>query len=411
MSKTTASTACMLALLTGLVIGQLASFASQPAALHAPGSPSSAHALVTARAFYDGLSQLLQTGGRAIASTAAPGFIEHDPNGQPDRTLPEMIDQLLATRATWPWLRVTVVSLDQSGSMVVARLSIHYGAARSIPGIPLPDVEPATVNDYLHVERAGVTDRWGANLEVPVATLALQTELSWTGASLTTPAIVHLGLEPGRKTQLPLHGPALLWVESGTVQLDRAGSDLDGTGHAAVEPIAAGEARVLQSAAPVVVRNVSSERAELWAFTVDVSAVAPATDGATAESTETTPQIAAYTPLQLSSSMSDHSPRVSITQVTLPPGASVLPHEPGIVEEIVVLDGAIELTVKNGRALFTAENAGAQPIAGTSSISTGAGVSAKGDTSFGYRVSGGRPATLLIVHVDAPTESEGEAPA
>ena len=128
MSRTTASTAVILALLTGIVLGQLGSLATQPGAFRS-GAPSTApRPMEIARSFYDAVNHLLATGDRVLDASLAPGFTEHEPDGQTDRTLSEMIDGLVALRSTWPNLQLTVVSLDQHESMTVARLQIDPGA-------------------------------------------------------------------------------------------------------------------------------------------------------------------------------------------------------------------------------------------------------------------------------------------
>ena len=401
MTRTAASIAVVLALLTGLVLGQLGSLATQPAAFRSTTSSTAPGALATARAFYDNLNLLLETGDRAIESSIAPGFIEHVSDGQPDRSLPEMIDWLLATRATWPQMRVTIVSLDQHDSMIVARLEIDPGNPRSIPGVPLPAFEPRLVTEHLRIEGGGITDRWSAVLGLPVSTLALQTELSWNSPALTMPAVVRIALEPGHVMQVPLDGPAILRVESGTVQLSHASHDLDGNEHSAIEPIDAGggtcaEYRRRIHGAQRLHRTGGSlgfhqQRRHDFSIAGDTRRPSPRT----CESTD-------------SFHCCDHPlwqvtlQQISITRVTLPPGATVVPHEAGVMEAVVVLDGELMVTVERGRALLSPEGATAHLFDDSVAIAAGAGISAKGSTSLGYQVAGSRPATLLVMRIDSP---------
>jgi quercetin dioxygenase-like cupin family protein len=406
MSRTVTSTAVILALLTGLVLGQLGSFVRQPVAF-GPAAPSaSPRSLAAARAFSDGIDRLMESGDRAVESTLAPGFIERAQDGQPDRTAPAMIDWLLATRATWPHMRVTVVSLDQHDSTIVACLEIDPGAPQAIPGVHLLEVEPRVVTEFLLVEGAMILDRWSADFGLPVATFTLGTASSWNGPSLSVPAIMHLRLEAGQAMQVPLEGPAIVRVDSGTVQLDRAGNDQNGMPHSAMEPIGAGEVRILDTMTPVMAHNLSLDPGELWVFTMNVDADFQWGTHPTTESENAPLQIAAFIPL-LNEDPGGAPRRISITRVTLPPGATVNPHGAGIVEEIAVLDGAIKVTVENGRVLRCHHGDNPDTVDDGAIVASGSGISAKGDTSFGYRVSGEHPATLLVVHIDVRPESDG----
>lgn len=401
MSRAAASFAIILTLLTGLVLGQIGSLVRKPAEFHTMGSVPAPDALSTARAFYDGMNALLERGDRDIETTIAPGFVDHARDDPADRTMPEMIDTLLATRATWPHMRVTVGALDQWDSTIVAQLTIEPGAPRSQGGIRLPAMETRTVTEFLRVDGAGIIERWNADLRLPQITYALQTSLAWDGPSLIMPAILQFELQPGDTVQIPLRGSAILRIETGTVLLDRAGNDLDGNWHPAIDPIDAGHGRVLESTDPVFARNFSSKPALFWVFTTHTGTV----DGPPAEATVVpgtyAAQISAFIPL-LRSDLPGDAQRISIAQITLPPGVRVTPYETGILEEIVVLDGAIDVTVTRGRVLPSIDGTATLPVDDQTTIAAGSGIGVKGATSLGYRVVGDRPATLLIVRLDAP---------
>lgn len=398
MTRTTASTAAILALLTGLVLGQLSSFA-RPLASVESGSPSAPpQGLATARAFYDQVNQLLRTGNRSLEFPVATGFLDHPPANEPDRTLPKMIDTLLTLRATWPQLQIQVVSLEQHESAIVARLQIDPGSPRSLPGIPLPAVDPFPVTDYLRISTGGISDRWSTAPGMPVASFAIGTNAIPNDAALAIPAILRVALDPGQKAQIPLDGAALLRVESGTVQLDRESNDLDGTQHPSVDPLEAGEVRVLQQPGAFVVRNVSSDPAELWLFAGNV--------GQSSSPNRTPPvgfaiaRIAGFIPVD-GAATKGTTQRISVTRITIPPNTEIAPHETAAAESIVILDGTIAVTIQHGRALLASTDGSSQPVEDTATVSAGEGISACGATVIGYRATGPHPVTLLVMHVDS----------
>lgn len=400
MSKATTSTAVVLALLTGLVLGQLGSLATQPGAFRSRAPNDAEYQLETARGFYDNVNHLLETGDRAIEATLAPGFTEHLPEGNGERTLPEMVDWLLALRATWPKLRITVVSLDQHDAWIVARLKIDPGPPQALSGALLLEIDSEFVNEYLQVEGNQVTDRWSAVMDVPVATLNFQTQFTWKSSQLTVPAIERVSLAPDSMMRFPLEGPAMLLVESGSVRIDRASSDADGNGHSGTEPIRDGEVRMLENAAALQVRNLSHDPADIWIFAsnagVDSQTERNAPDGSVIT------RIFAFMPLLTLSPLAT-SKRISVTRITLPPGAAVAPHSAGIVETIAVVEGAVETTVERGYALLCADHGTAIPFDDTATIAAGAGFGMKGFSSFSYRVAGTSPATLLVMRIDSGT--------
>lgn len=404
MSRATASTAVILALLTGLVLGQFGSLARQPAAFRSDAS--SVTTLATVRTFYDNLNRLLETGDRAIESSIAPGFTEHVSDGQADRTLPEMIDWLLAIRATWPELRVTIVSLDQHDKVIAARLGIDPGEPQAIPGLPLPKAEPMQVTEHLRVDRSGIVDRWSADMRLPVATLALNTEFSSKSPTLTLPGIARVSIEPGRSARIPLAGPALVLVESGAVQLSQAGNDIDGIGRSVLEPIRAGEARALDATGVLIARNLSSSLAELWVFARDLSTPSQVLGSAPGESA--TAWMYGSIPTR-ASNLLGATQRISITSITLPPGTEITSREIGGVETIAVIDGEIEITVERGRAVLCTDGVTSVPFDDTATVASGTGVAAKGATILGYRATGSRPTRLLVMRIDSEAGPESGA--
>jgi quercetin dioxygenase-like cupin family protein len=401
MSRAAASTAAVLALLTGLVLGQIGSLATHTDVSRIDETNPSPRTLAVARSFYDGMNRLLASGDRSIETIVAPGFVEHTADGQGDRTLPEMIDWLLATRTTSPRMQMTVLDLEQRDRLIAVRLEVDPGTPVPIPGLPLTTPAPFQALEFLRVEGAAVTDRWNAGAELPVATLRLTFDFNWASTSLVTPAIQRLSLEPGDSIQLALGGPVILRVDSGRVRLDRSGIDLNGIRRPSQEPFGEDQVRIFDGADGLTLRNVSSDPAVLWALSAEGATAAEQAETHDATREPGYSRIVAFIPLQLSSDVLDAPQRISVTRITLPPGTTVAPHDPGVIEEIAVLDGAIDVTVGQGRALMCTDGATAQPFDGTETIAAGEGVSARGAAALGYRVAGPQPATLLIMRIDS----------
>jgi hypothetical protein len=394
-----ATTAVILALLTGLLLGQIGKLAARPGDARPAESNASPRALETARSFYEAMDRLLASGDRSIESTVSPGFVDHPVSGKKDRTLPEMIDELLALRATLPHLRVTVLDLEQRDRLIAVRLEVDPGEPAPIPGAPLMSSPPHQVFEFLRIEGAGVTERWNAAGQLPAAVFSISTDDRWASSSSAVPGIERVDLDPGRSMSLPYEATIILWTESGSVRLDQAGVDLKGNRRSAQDSLDAGQVRILEGGNPLTLRNVSNERAELWVLSTNISRKEQTALGdATAEPAQ--PWTVAFIPLQISTDLRGSPWRLSITLLTLPPGSTVIPHTPAIVEAIAVLSGDIEVTVDRGRALKCTDGKTAHPFDDTETVTAGEGVSANAMASLGYRVVGPEPATILVMRID-----------
>jgi hypothetical protein len=374
------------------VLGQIGFLAARPGDARPAESNPSPRALATARAFYEGLDRLLATGDRSIEATVAPGFVDHPSSGQEDRTLQEMIDELLALRATLPHLRVTVLDLEQRDHQIAVRLEVDPGAPSSVLGVALEAPPPHQLLEFLSVEGAGVTERWEASGQLPAVLFSMGIDVRWDGTGVVVPAIQHILLDPGRSMQLPHAGSVILRTEAGSVQLDREGVDLDEIRRPIQEPLDAGQVRVLDGNDPVMLRNVSSVPAELWALSANSSFPASAAPAQ--------PRFVAFIPLPLSSEVRSIPRRLSVVRISLPPGATIPAPAPGVIQT-AVLDGALEVTVDNGRALVCRNGKTTHPFDDTVTITAGQGVSAKETASLSYRVVGPQPTTILIMQIDS----------
>jgi hypothetical protein len=260
-------------------------------------------------------------------------------------------------------------------------------------------LEPFQAVEFLRIEGAGVTERWNAAGQLPAAVFSISTDDRWASSSSAVPGIERVDLDPGRSMSLPYEATIILWTESGSVRLDQAGVDLKGNRRSAQDSLDAGQVRILEGGNPLTLRNVSNERAELWVLSTNISRKEQTALGdATAEPAQ--PWTVAFIPLQISTDLRGSPWRLSITLLTLPPGSTVIPHTPAIVEAIAVLSGDIEVTVDRGRALKCTDGKTAHPFDDTETVTAGEGVSANAMASLGYRVVGPEPATILVMRID-----------
>lgn len=408
MNKSTATIAAVLALLTGFVLGQLTSMVAPRSEPVSSVAPASAQDLATARAFYDAMNHYMASGDKKVESMLAYDFVDHTGSLPNDRNATQMLADWSATRAIVPHLQFEIIDVQAAGALVAVRLGVDPGAAYEIPALPVTAPVAGSVNEFLRIEHSVVAERWSDDDRLPGLSLDAHADFDHKGGALTGPAIERLSLAPGQSVALEGRDTAVLRVDSGQLQIEQTGVDARGEGHSSSEPLESGQLRIVDIDDALRLRNQSSEPVEFWAFSL--YGLYPKQPKATADATPVaTPVVESatltYMPFQLPSSSPDRL-RISVVQLSLPSGTVIAPHTPGAVEQIVVLDGALEANVQDGRALISSGDSQMQPFDGAETASAGQGFSASSIATLSYRVSSAQPATLLVMTI-GPVPSEG----
>jgi predicted ester cyclase len=414
MTKSTAIVATLLALLTGLVLGQLSSLAVPRLQSASFVSTVSAQDLATARAFYDEMNRFLATGDSGAESLLALDFVDYTGSLPSGRNAEQLMAVWSAIRSFLPDLQLEVVGLQASGAMIAVRLEVHPGTAPNIPGVPVTAPAASSVVEFLRIERAKVAERWSSDDRLPGLAMTLHADFDPTGRSLSGPVIQRLSLPAGQEVALSGDDTVVLRVISGELRFNRAAVDPQRVTHPTSDPIATGQTRIVDVSGTLLVRNLSPTTTEFLAFSLYglYPVETPLANTATAVAPPGVEALAlalAYLPLRLTGSSLDRL-CLSVSEVTLPAGARVVPYTPGVVVEIVVLDGALEVSVQSGRALVSNGDGQMHPFDDVETVSAGQGFSASSIVTLSYRVAGAQPATLLIMTIEpapSPETHEG----
>ncbi len=408
MTRSTAIVATLLALLTGLALGQLSSLAVPRLQSASFVSTVSAQDLATARAFYDEMNRFLATGERGVESILALDFIDYTGSRPSGRNAEQFMTGWSAIDSLLPQLQFEVIGLQASGALIAVRLDVHSGIASGIPGVPLTVPAASSVVEFLRIQNGRVAERWSSDDRLPGMAMTLHADFDPTGRSLSEPVIQRLSLPAGQEVALSGDDAAVLRVISGELRLNRATVGPQGVAHPTSDPIASGQTRIVDVSGTVLLRNLSSTAAEFLAFSLYglFPVEAPPSETATALATpDIEATTLAYMPLRLTGSSLNRL-RLSISEVTLPAGAQVAPHTPGVVVEIAVLDGTLEVSVQSGRALVSKGNGQTHPFDGVETASAGQGFSASSIATLSYRVASAQPATLLIMTIEPAPSPE-----
>ncbi len=405
MSKSTTTIAAFLALLTGLVLGQLGSLAVPRLQSASFVSTDSTQELATARSFYDEMNRFLATGDRGVESMLAVDFVDRTSSLPSGRNAEQLTATWSALGAFLPQIQLEVVDLQAWGTLIAARLEIRPGPASVISGFPVTAPLASSVVEFLRIQNGKVAERWSSDDRLPGMSMTLHADFDRTGPSgpsLSGPVIQRLSLPAGQEVALSGDDTVVLRVVSGELQLNQAAVDPQRGVLPTSDPVTGGEIRIVAVAGTLVFRNLSRNATEFLAFSLYglYPVETPLSNTATAVAKpgiETT--TLAYMPLQMNVSL-DKRLRLSVTEVSLPAGAWVAPHTPDDVEEIVVLDGILEASMQSGRALISAGNGQSHVFDGVETASAGEGFSASSFATLSYRVTSAQPVTLLIMTIE-----------
>lgn len=403
--------ALILALLTGLTLGQLAlvggnSFEWAPV--------RSTEATRTGLEFYDALAVYLTTGKSAeLRALAHPDFVDHT-EGQPATNgVSAFLRQLESLRAFARETGLTAKVASSNGNFVRFSLSIPPDAQTSILGLPVAPIEARTFSDTLRIDDGCVAERW-SDLQLP-ARLTVLASTAWDppAASQMHPAVKQLTMLSGSTLTLQLGTAHVILVETGTLtittlprssasSLPEFPSDSDDRGEP--EPIIAApdSAVVAADSAPYRISNEGPAAAS--ALLIRITGYALSTNR---------PEFSS-----IGTSMNDHGVQLEILssafelphhtgdwtidvgRVTLSPGSIIPDHEVTGAELIVVEQGALEADLGTCKADCIQTKEGAGSIAqGRVSVWAGQGISASNGATTTYRVASSEPVTFLLVTV------------
>ncbi len=411
MIKSTTTIASFLALLTGLVLGQLGSLAVPRLQSASFVSTVSDQELAAARAFYDEMNRFLATGNSEVESMLALDFVDYTGSRPSGQNAEQLMAGWSAIGVFLPHIQLEVVDLQAWGTQIAVRLEIRPGPASVISGIPVAAPAASSAVEFLRIQNGKIAERWSNDDRLPGMAMTLHADFDRTGSALSGPVIQRLSLPAGQEAALTGDDTVVLRVISGELQLNRAAVDPQRGGRPTSDPVESGQIRIVSDADTLVLRNLSPTATDLLAFSL-YGLYPVETPLSTTATAVIAPGIEtmnlAYMPLQMTAPL-DKRLRLSVTEVTLPAGAWVAPHTPDGVEEIVVLDGTLEASVQSGRALISAGNVPSKPFDGVETASAGQGFSASSFATLGYRVTSAQPATLLIMTIEPAPPPEAHA--
>jgi len=406
LKKAAAPLALMLMLLTGLVAGQLSRL-SPVGSTSVPGRSS--EVVATANEYFDALNRLFTNGdSSAIRAILHPQFTDHSSHDGIVRSSQEFETLLTEIARTSPGLHLQASMNIAQGNVVGAEVTYGGPAEITTGAIALQFDTRVTKFEVLKIEGGKVIERWSesailppGHIEVP-ASLRLQ----MPDRSLDT-ALHRMTLGPSTRLHFPNETGAIVMVESGSLELVTK-PVVNQTADQAwpATSLNSGDARAVQSGASFLMSNTGNQRVTVLVATFDDLDYKVSRFLDSAESSvepDATHDVLTFS----SGGASAGTCEVALLLIDLSPGTSVASHTVQASEIALVIEGDVELEMRQGGRVRQATDP--NPQRGPLELVTDDAIAATSDVVLSYHDGDDSPARLLLITV-TPAEAERSWP-
>jgi hypothetical protein len=414
MSRNAILTALVLALLTGIVLGQLRGLRAPVSTTISASNPLG---LVAAETFYAGINELLATGNPdALRPIADDAYVEHGVPPYPD-SLASLEEYLLGVRNVFPRARYVATDTIAQGDLVISRLAIDGPLESDSTGAPLASTGHSPGFDVLRVERGRIIERWpSAAQPAPASIETVDFPVLLENAIVPQAArLERLTIDPHGRYASELHGGTMLLIESGEVEVHQqsayaSASYLVPAARSAADftisgTHVAGETVAIPATMSFRVANTGATNASVLALTIVLlSNNAPMV---TAE-WDVDPGIGMSRTLLVSGvPVPDSIAEIGLRlhQIALGPGAEIPRHLVTGGELLLVIEGRAEVFMHAGHAGVVTEQGMVSRRDGVIPLAAGQGLGANEESELACRAIGETGALLLLVTIEPATAS------
>lgn len=400
--------ALVLALLTGLVLGQVLILPQRTL----PTVTARTHTTqVTAAAFYEAVNRYLESGDPGtVTQTLAANFRDHSGAGG-DTGTEGFVRYLSALRTAWPDLRLNADSVISQADMAAVEITMTGGTTAIhtplLDGMPL-----ARGNEQLRIVSGKIAERWASaalppQLEV-LSTIEADVRSGW---SLEC-AMEWLTLEPGTSKTLFEQSHSILIVVSGSIAMRVEQRDApdpllvskeDVLGQSLIQRGSSidldGES-VIQFPAEEHFRISNTGKEPATAIVVELQYRLPARTGLESGRGSIDPTISdtRQSPAELlPMTAGTKIPWVlSLARVAAAPSDELPVHAVSGLELALVTSGSLDVEGFAGTA-FSFGPDGRTPLAGSRTLTPGTGIAASDEVVLSYRAGAESPAVFWFV--------------
>jgi hypothetical protein len=395
--------AVAVALLTGLVVGELHALVTAPLPIAANSEPRAAQIAGT---FYQGMNQLLEDGDPALLQTTLhPAYTDHALPSSPAATADDLETWLADLARSSPGIQIRATSTTIRNGFVASTLVLESRLPDSGSRLTLLFDASSTMHDLLRIENGRVVERWSAppadrlGWMTPVGQADFVSTLDGREIALERIALPH----HARLEVQNLYG-AILLSESGSAETGlRSSQDSSpatpNTQSPDMSRLLPGETRTIPAAQPFWVGNSQREPAVLIMLSLRAThpIVQRSSDPfALVAGGMVSRELLSFGPAF--SGIGEHLD-VEINRIHLEAGATIAAHVVEEAELVLAIDGRVEVIVDAGViGVLTAAGTISQR-ATTEVLQPGEALMAYADSEVSYLPAGESSSTMMVITI------------
>jgi predicted SnoaL-like aldol condensation-catalyzing enzyme/quercetin dioxygenase-like cupin family protein len=415
------SVALVLALFTGLILGQLLA----PSLVVRPNSSAQERSTEdAAEMFYEAMNRYLGRGDPAVlADTLHPKFVDHSAIYL-EQDAAGLIRYLSAMRATYPDMRMQVTGMTPHDDLVAISVATTGGTAANAGGLVSDRPPSAPGYEQLRIVDGKVAERWASQTLPPQYEMFASFDLNFFSGWFVECIVEPLPLAPGASETRRHFSPSMLIASSGAValEIERNGSNESAlllSGDPA-SPTALRRGARFDLENQSVVMLPEGEAYRVWnpgkqpasVIIVEIRHLSPAVtfNGSQNDWSDPASESGSFMTAGLlpMGTDPDRTYKLSLARVAAAPNEMLPIHTVNGVEHLLVVEGGldVELLDKHAAVFGPGDRSMAAP-GDRPRLLPGEGITAIDDTLIAYRVTADAPAAIWIISIiRAPVSSE-----
>jgi quercetin dioxygenase-like cupin family protein len=393
--------AIVIALLSGVVAGELHALLTAPAPIAVDLEP---HAAYVADAFYEGMNQVLEKGDPSLMETILDSsYTDHSLSSGTGSSAADLEAWLAALARSFPGIRVQATSAPIQDGWIVSTLILDTRSLKPENPLMLTLDAPRTMHDLLRIEQNRVVERWSAPPVDRIDWLSPVGQADFAATSNARQlALERITLPPQARLEVPNVNGAVLLAESGSAELGLRTYEGDWSATPATRfRLQPGEMNAIPAGQPFWIGNTQLEPAVLLMLslrTTDPMSQRPPDPTARPDGDLVSRQLLTFGP---AFSRIENAVHFEIAQIVLEAGTSIAPHNVQEAELVLAIDGEVEAIVDAGNVGVLMEGGTMSRQASSHRLQPGEALIAYADSEMSYRPAGGSLSTMLVITISS----------
>jgi hypothetical protein len=385
MSRNSVAVALVLAMLTGILIGQFTAMESRG---FAPRDRPAEGPVELVRAFYDGLNAYLTSGDERVFDLLAPGFQGHGALGAEPESAEELLTRLERLRRSTAAPHFRIEEVHDLGQLVQVRLTTGLPTEREAAGFSMSYPSPPLL-EFLEVQGHAIVTRWAQDDLMPIVDQVASDDMLLTTPGVVTIKTERLALAPRARLNVGIAHDAWVMVEQGDVRIHAGSTDV---------ALSSGKLQPFHEQRIDEISNPGARASVFWlvGMAIDRALVHPTISDTGTDAPGATVDMR-LGPHIVVLPEGNTQLRIGFSLLTIPPGTQLI--SPGETEywSLVSTRGTGEIRVQDGSHLYASKPGGSITLRERGTIDSGTGVFTLNDDLASFRATGAASTSLFLM--------------